>query len=168
MDYQNLENVVNEKLSLLEQSLTPQEKQDFHINSIKNFVIHIFKKEPNSKINSSQLKKINLKRNQELILEYLDLIIDKKVSSEDSVSLFKNYIEKIGEFMNRNFGFSFAGGKLKYLRFLIYATFGAVIDLLIWFFTNNLSYYFTVAVLLFSIIRTYNKFKNNKLYGPNF
>lgn len=168
MEHPNLENAVNEKISLLEKSLTPKEKQDFHFKSIKNFAIHLFKNKPNSKIESSRLKKINLKRNQELILEYLDLIIDKKVSSDDSVSLFKNYIEKIGEFMNRNFGFSFAGGKLKFLRFLISATIGAVIDLSIWVFTDNLSCYFTIAVLLYSIIRAYIKLKNNKLFGPNF
>ena len=168
MEYLNLENDVKEKVSFLERKLTSKEKEDFHFESIKNFVTHIFKKEPTSKIENSQLQKINLRRNQELILEYLDLVIDKKVSSDDSTFLFKSYIKKIGEFINANFGFSFAGGKLKYLRFLIYATFGALIDASIWIFSNNTTYYFTIMFLLYSIIRTYIKFKNNKLYGPNF
>lgn len=167
MKHIDLEEEIKTKFSQLEKDLTQKEKNDFHFKSLQNFILHIFKDdESNNK--KSKLREINLKRNKSLILEYLNLIINKKVSEADSTFLFKNYIKIIGEFMNRNFGFSFAGGKIKYFLFLIYATVGAIFDVLFWFLFDHPIYIFTLLFLIYSIVRTYIKFRNNKLYGPNF
>lgn len=107
-------------------------------------------------------------RNKKLLLEYLSLILDKKVSTDDTVFLFKNYVKPIGEFMGSNYGFSFAGGKIKYLYFLIYISFGAFIDLIIWAILKNPVYIFTLLLLIYSVIKVFIKSQKGKLYGPNF
>lgn len=169
MESVDLEEEIRNKLLKLDTNLSIEQKRDYHLNSIHNFVHHIFKEGPDTKVSASKLNKVNLKRNREMILEYLDRIIEGEVGTDDSIFLFKKYIKAIGEFMNRNYGFSFAGGKIKYLLFLIYATVGAIIDIAVLFLFDISTYYvFTLFFLIYSVVRTYIKFKRKKVYGPNF
>lgn len=165
----DLENQIRNKLSKLDANLSMEQKSDYHFKSIHNFVHHIFKEGSDSISSGSQLKKINLKRNREMIQDYLDMILEGEVGKDDSTFLFKKYIKVIGEFMNRNYGFSFAGGKIKYFLFLIYATVGVVVDMIFWFLLNiSTNYIFTLVFLVYSIVRTSIKYRKKKVYGPNF
>ena len=164
----DLETEINNKLDSLEATLSLDQKSSFHFKSVRNFVAHIFLPPKNNKILISKLYQVNVVRNQELINEYLDLIIDKRVSTEDSIYLFKKYIKEIGEFMNRNYGLSFAGGKIKYLIFLVYATIGLILDLVFWAVFDHTIYAFTIVLLAYILIKNFRQHKNGKVYGPNY
>lgn len=162
-----LEGEIKTKFRLLNEKLTNDEKKAFHFKSIDNFIKHIFETKADKK-NNKKLFKINLERNKSLILEYLIMIERGEASKIGSKTIYTKYIEPIGEFMNRNYGFSFSGGNFMYFHFLIYTSIGMVIDLIIWAIFNNLFYIFTILFLSYSIVKTHIKSIKGKLYGPNF
>ncbi|TDQ28135.1 hypothetical protein [Zeaxanthinibacter enoshimensis] len=164
----DLELEIKDKLDSLESTLSKNQKSSFHFQSVRNFVAHIFLPPKNKKILSNKLYQINLVRNQNLIKEYLDLIIDEKVSAEDSIYLFKKYITVIGEFMNRHYGLSFAGGKIKYLIYLAYATVGMILDFILWILFDNTIYAFTIVMLAYILVMNFRQHKKGKIYGPNY
>jgi len=165
---EEIEKEVKERLSELDSKLSQKEKRYFHLQSIKNFVFHIFDSKNNIYKSDSRLKLINLKRNKELILDYLKKIENEENPKEKSMELFKNEVKVIGEFMNRNFGFVFAGGKIKYFVFLIWMTCGAFIDFVLMLTSKYSSYYFIIGLLILSISRNVLKSKQKKVYGPNY
>lgn len=170
MDNAYIEKQIKEKFWKLNKRLSTEEKKNFHFKSVENFIFHIFKEKSN-KNSKKKIYEINLKRNKELLIKYLSLIESEGVNNLESKSLYKEYIEPVGEFMNRNYGFSFAGGIFLYFHFLIYITIGIFIDTIFWFILKEpilIIGFFTVILFTYSIIKIYIKAKKGKLYGPNF
>jgi predicted transport protein len=171
---EEIENKIKEKLTYLELNLSFEQKQHFHLRSINNFVYHIFNRNAKAYKSKSRLVQINIERNKKLLLEYLDTVItEHKITGNNnemynSKALYKIYVSGIGEFMNKNFGFSFSGGNFKYLTLLIWATLGGIIDLILWITTKYVAYYFTIGFICLAISRHELKKAQKKLYGPNY
>lgn len=167
MKTENLKVEVLHKFKILQDKLTDEEKFAFHFKSLSNFIHHIFNKQDPS-IQNTNLKRINLNRNQLFILSYLNDILNSKVSIEDSEILFNERIRPIGAYMSENFRFILAGGKIKYLYLLSNISIGIIIDVVLSILFQKL---FLGAVLLFflySIFRVLLKQRNLRIYGPNY
>lgn len=167
MKTENLKVEVLHKLKILQDKLTDEEKSAFHFKSLSNFIHHIFNKQDHS-IQNTNLKRINLKRNQLFILSYLNDILTSKVSIEDSEMLFKERISPIGAYMSKNFRFIFAGGRIKYLYLLSNISIGIIIDAVLSVVFQRLFLGASLFFFLFSIFRILLKHRNLRIYGPNY
>lgn len=142
--------------------LDPKTRKYFHIKSIENISEHLL----HESNNSGRLQKISITRKKELLLDYLQIILDEN-SKKSSKFYYDNYVSKLGRFMNSYYGFTYCGGKILILFLSIYILIGFVIDFIIYTITNNF-YYVFILTLLFGSSRAIIKYKKNQVYGPEY
>lgn len=140
--------------------LKPEIKKYFHVKSVENISRHLV----TNSGNSNRLHKISITRKKELLLDYLQIILDKN-SNKSSKFYYNNYVSKLGRFMNSYYGFAYCGGKIIILFLSIYILIGFAIDAIIFAITNNF-YYIFILLFLFGSSRAIIKYKSNKVYGP--
>lgn len=167
MKTENLKVEVLHKFKILQDKLTDEEKFAFHFKSLSNFIHHIFNNQDFS-IQNTNLKRINLNRNQLMILSYLNDILNSKASIEDSEILFKERISPIGAYMSENFRFILAGGRIKYLYLLSNISIGVIIDVVLSILFHKLFFGALLFFFLYSIFRVLLKQRNLRIYGPNY
>jgi hypothetical protein len=131
-----------------------QKKAYYHLNSIRNFIIHF-----NSF--ASQNEKSMMAN---LLNNYLDFIIGKdEIKQDEAKDIFHEYIQPIGLFYAKRLDFNLYTSPSTYLIFTLFAfvtffllKFGLVI------------YIITFLLLLAFYYPSYLKLKKNKVYGFNF
>lgn len=167
MKVESLKNEILNKYQVLQSKLTNEEKIAVHFKSLGNFIYHIFSVDYLS-TQPSKLKEINLYEAQKQVLAYIDLILASEVSVEDSEILFKKYINVIGTYMSKNFGFIFAGGKIRYFFVFTNIVVGLAVDLVISFVFDEVIWVFTAFFVIYAVFKIAVKQKNKKIYGPNY
>lgn len=152
------------KQKVLNEKMTKSEKNYFHFNSINNFIYHITRNEIS---NSSKLYELKLLQNKKLILDYINLI-ENSGTDYNSKYLYKNYVEPVGEFLNRHHNFSFSGGVFGFFQLLKYLFTGLIIDSIIYMFIDRIVFIGTFVMIVYFFLKFYYKRNKKLIYGPNY
>ena len=137
-----------------------------HLRSLSNF-IHILTtpQDVSSKKTNSNRVQLGRLRKKELLLKYLNLLIEEKeVNTDLSDKYFHDYVKPLGNYMSSYYKFSFIGGGAFLIKFALFLTVGIVLDYLILLISGKV-FYFTLLVLILFFFRYYLKFQQKRVFG---
>lgn len=168
MDKLELKQEVELRFLKLKRILSKDDAKYVHLNSIGNFIYHMFLDETPS---NTKLFIVNLENSKIKVNEYLILIESSDFHKYTSKQLYVEYVESIGSFMHQHYGFSFSAGSYKVLYFLIYIVLGIAIGLITYVIISTsklIILYCIVFLVIYAILRKYYKTNKRRIYGPNY
>jgi hypothetical protein len=123
-----------------------------HLRSLSNFM-HILTSEQevsSKEKNYSNRVELGRLRKKELLLEYLQrLVEEKEVNIELSDKYFHEYIKPLGNYMSSYYKFSFIGGGAFSIKFAFFLTAGIILDYLILLMSGRVIYFTILVLILF-------------------
>jgi hypothetical protein len=145
--------IITEKYELIV-SASNQKRAYYHLNSVRNFIIHYNNF-------ASQNEKSMM---ADLLNNYLDFITTKdEITQQEAKNIFHEYIQPIGLFYTKRLNFNLYTSPSTYIIFIIFS--------FITFFILKFSlvvYIVTLLLLLVFYLPSYLKLRKNKVYGFNF
>ena len=142
--------------------LSTSEKKSIHFKSVRNFVFHLIENQKYKKGANKELQRLGEERMIILLLNYLKTIDESKL---EKIPDYKEYVQKIGAFMIKYYGFSYSGGKILYFKLFLSITLGMLLDFVILLFFGEVFYLFTTVFSIRYLIITVLKYKNKKVFG---
>ena len=168
MDKLKLKKEIEVRFLNLKRILSKDDAKYVHLNSIGNFIYHMFLDEYPS---DTKLFDVNLEGNKIKINEYLILIESGGFHKYNSKQLYVEYVEPIGKFMHQYYNFSFSAGSYKVLYFLKYIGLGIIMGLATYIIINTskiIILYYILFLMIYAILKKYYKENKRRIYGPNY
>lgn len=145
--------------TILNGKLSDGQKKNIHFKSIRNFVWHLCKKDNTNDENVNFDEEDEIKK---VLLEYLKIIEEENLNITPD---YKGYVQRIGAFMMRHYGFSYSGGKIIFFNMLIWITLGAVMDFLFFLFFEKMYIIFICIFSIYYLGKTVFKYNSKKVFG---
>lgn len=138
-----------------------------HLKSISNFIEHLISPVGSnvSYSKNSNIKKLGVLRKKKLLLNYLKEVENTRTFSDEfSKELFINYVNPIGTFMTRFFGFSYLAPGSIFLKLLILLAPFIILDYFIQAVYGSTIFVSALALMIF-IARYILKVQRRKVFG---